>query len=92
MAAVAQCSGQQVCRQDLHCGDCRTRPYAIAGDPGIPVRRYGTVPPLEDEPAWEVEPLATAEAPRSVGDYGGTAVFLAAAVAAALAGCVLYLH
>lgn len=90
-----RCYGEQVCRQDPHCVACRA---AIAGGAesmaldGIPVRRYGTVPPLaEDEPGWEIEP-GTASAPRTIAETGATAVFLAALGAAALAGWALYLH
>ena len=97
MTTVGRCHGDQVCTRDLHCAGCRAAlasasSYLIPAEPGIPVRRYGKLPLLDDEPAWEIEPLAAAEAPRSVGDYGGTAVFLAAMAAAVLAGCVLYLH
>lgn len=60
--------------------------------PDIPVRRYGTVPPPpEEESAWELEP-ARAGALRTIGDYGATAVFAAAAAAALLAGWLLYLR
>jgi hypothetical protein len=62
------------------------------GTPDIPVRRYGKVPPLpEEEQVWEIESVAAA-APRTIAEYGGVAVLLAALGAAALAGCVLYLH
>ncbi|MBC5786359.1 hypothetical protein H8N03_25705 [Ramlibacter sp. USB13] len=86
-----------MCRQDLHCQGCRAAlaspsSQALTLQPGIPVRRYGTVPPLDDEPAWVVEPLASGEAPRTIAEYGGTAVLLAAAAAAAVAGWLLYAH
>ena len=93
-AAQALCYGEQVCKKDEHCSTCRAvleaeDPCVDLSLPGIPVRRYGTVPPLEDEPVWQVEALP-AEGPRTIAEYGGAAVFLAALGAAAVAGCLLY--
>ena len=102
-----QCRGEQVCGSDGHCVESHAvrEPAAtrsVGSRPDIPVRRYGTVPPFpeENESVWEIEAeeraeplrLAVATAPRTIAEYGGTAVLLAALSAAALAGCVLYLH
>ena len=96
MAAAAGYDGERVRGQGLEGarrhGRGRDVSYSIAVDPGIPVRRYGTVPPLEDEAAWMVEPLASEEPPRTIAEIGGAAVFLAAMGAAAVAGWVLYLR
>ena len=92
----------------MHCTACRAAlhadgSYPIASDPGIPVRRYGTMPRLEEESTWDVEALVRAPAactsaltlnaagPRTIAEYGGTAVLVAGMAAAALAGWVLYL-
>lgn len=95
-AAKALCYGEPVCGAGEHCAACRAvldaqDPFVIVSQPGIPVRRFGTVPPLEDEPVWQVETLAAGN-PRTIGEYGGTAVFLAAIGAAAVAGLLLYAH
>jgi len=88
--AAEECTGEvscAACRRDLERASSRS-----IGTRDIPVRRYGKVPPLsEDEPVWEVEPVSAAT-PRTIGEYGGGAVLLAALGAAALAGCMLYLH
>jgi hypothetical protein len=55
----------------------------------IPVRRYGSVPPLDDEPVWE---QIDARPPRTIAESGGAAVLLAALATAALVGLLLYLH
>lgn len=86
--------GEQVGGDGFQCGDCRPVPDPAAaqaiGSPDIPVRRYGTVPPLPDHaPAWEIE--AGAE-PRTIGDHGGVLVLLAGALAALLGACLLYLR
>ena len=87
---------EQGCTGEGACGACRDALERASvrsiGTPEIPVRRYGRVPqPPEYESVWEVEPGAAAP-PRTIGEYGAVAVFLAALGAAALAGCVLYLH
>lgn len=55
----------------------------------IPVRRYGAVPPLDDEPVWE---QIDAPGPRTVADSGGAIVLLVALVTAAVVGLLLYLN
>ena len=87
------CPGEQVCGKDLHCGDCLPvlDPAAAQaiGTPDIPVRRYGTVPPLpEDERVWEIE---SGRAPRTIADHGGILVLLAGILAAVLGAWLLYL-
>ena len=54
----------------------------------IPVRRYGSVPPLDDEPVWEQVDRGR---PRTIADSGGTAVLLVALATAAVVGLLLYL-
>lgn len=55
----------------------------------IPVRRFGSLPPLDDEPVWEqMDPGR----PRTVGDSGGAAVLLVALATAAIVGLLLYLN
>jgi hypothetical protein len=94
MMALAHCGGE-TCTKDMPCVACRAASRhgrSIGTVPGIPVRRYGSVPPPpDDEPAWEVESLS-APPPATIAEYGGRAVLLAALAAAVLAGCVLYLH
>jgi hypothetical protein len=55
----------------------------------IPVRRYGTVPLLDEGAVWE---KVDARAPRTIAEAGGTAVLLVALGTAAVAGLLLYLH
>lgn len=52
--------------------------------PDIPIRRFGKVP------APPAEARGAARAPRTIAEYGATAVFLAALGAAAVAGWLLY--
>ena len=61
----------------------------LDSDPPIPVRRFGIVPP-PPQGEWEIEP-ADPDAPRTIAEYGGTAVLLAGVLAAAVAGWVLFL-
>jgi len=89
------CPGAAVCGDDVYCGDCRPTldPAATQaiGSTAIPVRRYGTIPLLAgDEPAWEIEPAASA--PRTIADHGSAAVLLAGVIAALLGAVLLYLH
>jgi hypothetical protein len=94
--ALASCCGQQVYGKDMLCVSCGAAlalpgPKPIGSVPGIPVRRYGTVPPPPvHESTWEVESLSGPE-PRTIAEYGGRAVFLAGVGAAAVAGCLIYL-
>ena len=63
------------------------RAIGTRGD--IPVRRYGSVPPLDDEPVWE---NIDARPPRTIADSGGAAVLLVALATAVIAGLMLYLN
>lgn len=63
--------------------------HAIGTRGDIPVRRYGSVPPLDDEPVWE---QIDARPPRTIADSGGAAVLLVALATAAVVGLLLYLH
>jgi len=89
--AASGCDGQAVCGDGGGCGECRTvlehgTAYSVAG---IPVRRFGIVPP-PPEPEWEIE-AAEAHGPHTIAEYGGTTVLLAGLIAAVVAGCLLYL-
>ena len=79
--------------EEAVCGDGRDglgggTVYFMGSDPPIPVRRYGIVPPPPD-PEWEIE-RADPDAPRTIAEYGGTAVLLAGVLAALVAGVLLY--
>ena len=93
MQAAAECKGEQVCERDVHCTDGRAGIASDAGRPignsDIPVRRYGRIPLLDDEPGWEIE---TGPVPRTIADFGGKAVLLAALGTAVLAGLLIYLR
>lgn len=56
--------------------------------PDIPVRRFGSVPPLEDDIAYEV--VQDAAAARTIAEYGSAAVWMAGLSVACLAGLALY--
>lgn len=94
MMRAAACVGRAVCGGD-QCDACqatlhRSNSRAVGARGGIPVRRYGTVPP-PPEAEWEIE-LADATAPRTIAEYGGTAVLAAGLFAAAVAGYLIYLR
>ncbi|MBK6004530.1 hypothetical protein JJB11_00380 [Ramlibacter ginsenosidimutans] len=55
----------------------------------IPVRRYGSVPPPDDEPVWEQIDRGR---PRSIAESGGAAVLLVALATAAVVGLLVYLR
>lgn len=61
------------------------------GTAQVPVRRFGTVPPLPEEPAF-LEGEEEEEAPRgrTIGERGALAVWMGAAVVAVVAGVLLY--
>jgi len=89
----AESVGEQVCVRDRHCTERRTsmaedRGREIGTRSDIPVRRFGTIPLLDDEPTWEIE----ADAPRTIAEFGGTTVLLAALVTAAIGALLLYLR
>ena len=58
------------------------------GTAQVPVRRFGTVPPVRGD----LRSLEAAEAPpvRTIGERGALAVWLAALAAALVAGFLLY--
>ena len=92
--AAAACVGKAVCGGE-QCVDCqatldRGNVRAIGGRGGIPVRRYGMVPPPPDAD-WEIE-QGDGGAPRTIAEYGGTAVLAAGLFAAAVAGYLIYLR
>ena len=92
--AETTCYGEAVCGVQAGCGDCRRSlgggtVYFMDSNPPIPVRRFGIIPP-PPEAEWEIEPTDS-HAPRTIAEYGGTAVLLAGVLAALVAGCVLYL-
>jgi hypothetical protein len=89
-----KCPAGDVCSEQLDCAPCRdslaaSRPVPAASAPGIPVRRFGTLPLPEPDFAYEVEPDASA---RTIAEYGAAAVWMAALSAACVAGVVLYLY
>jgi hypothetical protein len=92
MRMTGRCLGKQVCTVDEHCAPCRDalssmRPSAI-GSPAIPVRRFGTLPPVEDDLAYEV--MRDEVSARTIAEHGAAAVWMAALSAACLAGVLLY--
>lgn len=64
------------------------------GTAQVPVRRFGTVPPLPEEPAFlefeEEEEEEKAPRGRTIGERGALAVWMGAAVVAVVAGVLLY--
>ncbi|HEX7890692.1 MAG TPA: hypothetical protein VF522_15125 [Ramlibacter sp.] len=64
----------------------KTVPTLLPSPPGIPVRRYGTVPDLPDT-VYEMEP---APGGRTIAERGGLAVLLAALMVGAAGAWLLY--
>ena len=62
--------------------------FGIGMRSDTPVRRYGSVPPLDDEPVWEQVDRGR---PRTIAESGGTAVLLVALATAAVVGLLVYL-
>jgi hypothetical protein len=62
---------------------------AVGTRSDIPVRRYGTVPLLDEDRVWEKVDMRR---PRTIAEAGGTVVLLVALATAAVAGLLLYLH
>lgn len=62
------------------------------GTAQVPVRRFGTVPPLPEEPAFLEFEEEEEDVPRgrTIGERGALAVWMAAAVVAVVAGVLLY--
>ncbi len=61
------------------------------GTAQVPVRRFGTVPPLPEEPAFlEGEEEDEVSRGGSIGERGALAVWMGAAVVAVVAGVLLY--
>ena len=82
----------QVCAADGLCLACREtlavgRPRLI-GSAAIPVRRFGAVPPPEEDLAYDV--LHDEESARTIAEHGAAAVWVAGLSAACVAGLLLY--
>lgn len=62
------------------------------GTAQVPVRRFGTVPPLPEEPAFLEFEEEEEEAPRgrTIAERGALAVWMGAAAVAVVAGVLLY--
>lgn len=60
------------------------------GTAQVPVRRFGTVPPLPEEPALLEGEEEEAPRGRTIGERGALAVWMGAAVVAVVAGVLLY--
>lgn len=85
--------GERSGERDWHGGAVvdRSAAHAIGTRPDIPVWRHGTVPPPPEDSGWQIE-SGEAEAPRTIGEYGGVAVFAAALATALITGWLLYLR
>jgi hypothetical protein len=69
-------------------GRAGDRHVAGTGTADIPVRRFGTPPPLEEDLAYEV--MRDEISARTIGEHGAAAVWMAALSAACITGFLLY--
>lgn len=89
---ASRCVGNEVCSDARDCAPCRDvlasgRSVAVGSAVDIPVRRFGTLQPPDEDLAYEVEADPAA---RTIAEYGAAAVWMAALSAACVAGLVLY--